>query len=888
MTFSGLLPRIDSRERGRFYPAALAFMCVATSALIARAVGDSLFLSRLGSDPLPLMYILGALVTGLGSYACAAAAPRVATARIGVLVAAALIAANLGVYLTLGSLPVVSRATAYLLADISGRIPVILYWAFVIEVFDAGESRRLFGLLGAMGTAACLPAGLLVGPFARRFGLSALILVVCFLLAGSILASRALQRRAGGDRPAGEPGLTAANRQSAGQLHRKRQFTTIAALALVTSLVQTLVDYQFKAAFAPRASGAALAAIFGQLYAYASLAALFLQLFLVHRILRSGGVLVSLSALPASLLAASALVLQTVSAGWVYATKTLDITLTLTVNGTARQMLYRGIRSESRLQARALAEGLYPPAAVAIAGSILAFTIDSLTIRIIAGITIAGCVVWLLVARAAYASYVAGLLSSLRAARLEADDRAFAAREPAVRRYVMDTMTSGTNEEVKYLAAVLPNVLPLAEHPDPEVRWTVVRAAAAGEFPTEKHWFRAKLSDSDPRVRAFAAAGLINSGSGAAATEGKAHLEELAASESVAERLAAAEGLGEVRKGGVTSLLETLLHSREQEVLEAALEACPAHADPALIPAILPLLTTRRVAAEASDALVAIGASAIVPVARFLRKSSRLHRAEAVKKLARALGRHGDFAALPLLDRLFRMVGPEDREPLFQAWADLVRGRKSAGDSEAIQVLVLSEAREAMARLTALRQLGCSPASQLLRVALTYVATCHIHHAFILLDVLTREVDMIALYASFIRGSRESRSQVVELLHNVLPESLQSPLLEALGEVEREPEDEGSDERRIVALTLEERASEWVAAGALYAASRLDIRPRRQDMTRFLRHPNPIVRETALAAITRDADRAAFLEDTRSLTIDADATVRKLAKSFSWAAVNLE
>jgi ATP:ADP antiporter, AAA family len=929
MKLSAFLPRLEARERGRFYLAAVAFMCVATSALIARATGDVLFLSSFGSAPLPFLYVGGALATGLGAYACARAARSLSTALIAGIAAAALILGNLGVLLTLSVLPAISRTSAYLLADLAGRIPVLLYWAFVTELFDARESRRLFGLLGAAGTAACLPAGLLVGPIAKHFGMSSLVLVVCGLLGAFILAVRALERRrvyelAPGDRRT----LIATNLHIASSLHRNSQFLAIAALAAITSLVQTLVDYQFKTTFTSLESDAALAAIFGGLYGYTSLAALFLQLFVVHRFLRWGGVALSLCALPVSLVAASTGILQTMSAGWVYAAKALDITLMLTVTGTARQMLYRGVRRESRLQARALAEGIYQPLAVAIAGCILAFVVDSLTVRVAAGVTIALCLVWILVARSAYSTYISGLIGSLRARRLDADDEPFAPREPAVEAHVRNVLASGSDDEVIYLAGVLlpqlgnfagtpelrcalaredsgvkvalldylrenadpanlPAVRALAGDGDADVRWAAVRAATTGAARADQGWLRERLADPDPRVRAAAAAGLIDSGIEAAATDGMTALGEMVLSVSAVDRRAAAEGLRDTELGAVGPLLARLLQSTEPEVLGFTLEACCSHPDPMLLAGILPLLADKRLAAAASDALVAVGPAASRPVAAFLRKRSTLERTEAVKKLAGALARSGGADALPLLERMLLLVGIEDQAPVFQAVGDLInRQPSSAPFVRELETLISAETRAARARMDEIRVLSGSAATDLLRLALTDLANCHLRHVFILLDVRFRSVDMISLHSAFARGAKESRSQVVELLDNMLPKTLRQPLLEVMGEADLQPAGEAADLRSVVAGKLEEKASDWVTAGAVHAASQLEIGSSRGDIRRLLAHDNPVVRETALFALERLEDRSRFLEASRPLTRDTDDTVRELAiklNQVGWA-----
>ena len=107
------------------------------------------------------------------------------------------------------------------------------------------------------------------------------------------------------------------------------------------------------------------------------------------------GALASLCVLPGILLLAQAGVFRFRSAGWVFATKAIDITLTTTVNGTARQLLYRGIRTESRLTARALADGLYLPLAIGLAGAGLAAMSQSISIQSAAVAGAVGCVIWL-------------------------------------------------------------------------------------------------------------------------------------------------------------------------------------------------------------------------------------------------------------------------------------------------------------------------------------------------------------------------------------------------------------------------------------------------------------------------------------------------------------
>lgn len=919
MHLKRLLPRLEPHERDRFRLTGIAFMCVATAALVSRTAGDALFLSRLGSAPLPFMYIGGALATGLGAYACARAARRFSTATVTVSVASLLIAGNAITYLVFDLFPGASRVSAYLLADLTGRLPILLYWAFASEIFDARESRKLFGLLGAAGTAACLPAGLAVGPLARGFGTEPLVLLVAALTAGFLVSVWTLARRSGIRRTEADPRtLVPANVLSSSRLHRNRQFVFIALLAAATSLVQTLVDYQFKSAFAPLGRSAALAALFGNLYALTSVAALLIQLFLVHRILKRGGVLLSLSVLPGSLILSATGLLATGAHAWVFATKALDVTLTLTLNGTARQMLYRGIRSESRLPARALAEGLYQPLAVGLAGAALALASGVVTLRTAAVATALGSAIWFMLNRKTYRAYVEGLLQSLRARRFEADEEPFSAREPALDSYVRQTLSSGPDEEVIYLAAVLPELGDFADTPelgealrrkDPRVKVAIldywrrtalpvdldpvlshsdhrsadVRRAAVrtvARSPGHVGWLRERLSDADDGVCAAAAAALVDTGIPDAATAGRVRIEKMVVSESSGVRRSVAGGLGDIRKESVTPWLSRLLDHPDDETLLAALEACRRRPDPGLIPRLIPLLGRRGLAPAASEALVAIGPAAVESLRAILvEPPNGAGRGPAEKlKIPPVLARIGDARGLPALEPLLHDPDPKVRSVALAAYARLARRRYPVAPSpEDLDRLVLLESSRAEARLRTSLALGNDPATRLAREAVEDLLRSHLRNAFLLLDVQLEDVDMMALFSSLMGGSRESRSQALEVLHNVLPETVKSLLLEVLERDGRQEKEAGTDPATVVAALLEDPESEWVVAGALHAAARLSLASCRAGARRSLRHPSPVVRETALFALSRLEDRGGCLEACSSLAEDPDETVRALA-----------
>src|SRR5258705_11849356 len=91
------LPEVRAGERTRFVYASVAFMCVAAGGLVARTVGDTLFLTRFGSQRLPLMYIATAALVGLIAFTYSSGFGRWPVSTIIGAVAALLVVAAIGV-----------------------------------------------------------------------------------------------------------------------------------------------------------------------------------------------------------------------------------------------------------------------------------------------------------------------------------------------------------------------------------------------------------------------------------------------------------------------------------------------------------------------------------------------------------------------------------------------------------------------------------------------------------------------------------------------------------------------------------------------------------------------------------------------------------------------
>ena len=359
-------------DRARFYYSLAAFMCVASAALVARTVGDSLFLSRYGAGLLSYMYVATAVVVIAASFAFGSLSSRVSLGRLIRWTCIAICLATVVLWLLLAFPWAGWPVVAYLLSDLVVNLPMILFWSFAALLFNPREAKRLFGFIGAGGTVGCIVAGTAVPYISATFGAPSLLLVVAGLMAGFLVLSGRLsasepQRVAS---PAQPPGRRRTPRSTSySSLLGSPQIRSLLLLVVTATLTLTLVDFQFKAVVGAQYTAHELAGFFGGFYAYASLVALLLQLFAVHWILRRGGVFAGLALLPLGLLAAAVGASITGSFWWMIGMKFVVQVLLFTVDVAAVQMLYLGVPQQSRSQARAFVDGIAKPASMAVAGA---------------------------------------------------------------------------------------------------------------------------------------------------------------------------------------------------------------------------------------------------------------------------------------------------------------------------------------------------------------------------------------------------------------------------------------------------------------------------------------------------------------------------------------
>jgi ATP:ADP antiporter, AAA family len=449
---------------------------------------------------------------------------------------------------------------------------------------------------------------------------------------------------------------------------------------------------------------------------------------------------------------------------------------------------------------------------------------------------------------------------------------------PAVRAACLQRLgQAGAVEHLERVAA-------LCAAPEPEVRAAAVEAygalrgeeCAAGLLPL--------LGDAHPRVRGAAIAGLLQWGPEAASGQTLAALDAMLTDPNPAVRAEAARAAGAAGAGPASDALAKRLlpvlaePDASPQVLIAAAEAAGRLADPALMAHVVPLLGSHRVGAAAARALQACGPRALPLLASSLADRARppAVRRRIPRLLARLAGGPEGAAALQsLLDNLDESNG-QVRSAVFEAAASI--GARLSGQAAQLLRSLREEVRQAYGLHVLQHDLsaGASEPGALFEDALRVRLARALDNALNLLAALNpahgralgRARRGLKHAPSSDAGQARRRAAAIELL-DTLPLSMGEmkrlllPLLEAPPErllaLARAEFGLAPQPRSWRLIELAARDSDpWLQSCALFQIGRLGQAELAGHARAQLLAPNPLVRESALAACRRLLPPAEF------------------------------
>lgn len=271
--------------------------------------------------------------------------------------------ANLALFwllLTLDVYPVELARTFFVWVSVFNLFAVAVFWSLMADVFTSEQGKRLFGFIGAGGTAGALLGPVITIVLARPLGPVNLLLAAALLLELAVVCVRGLERASAARAPA-DAAPAAAQRLGGSAFAGLTEVVRspyLAGIALWVSLLSfggTFVYFeQAHIVAATIHDRAEQTRLFAGIDLAVSVLSLATQLFATGRLIARFGVGPAAAALPALYVGGFALLVAVPQLAVVVTVQVLQRTLNFALANPARQVFYTVLSREEKYKAKNL------------------------------------------------------------------------------------------------------------------------------------------------------------------------------------------------------------------------------------------------------------------------------------------------------------------------------------------------------------------------------------------------------------------------------------------------------------------------------------------------------------------------------------------------------
>jgi AAA family ATP:ADP antiporter len=910
------LLRARPGERRRVVGMCLLVALIIATNYVLKPVRSSLFLSDFGAQRLPYVYLILAVILGPAAIALSRFVAWYRVERV-LVASALLFAATMLVTWSLIEAGVRYLAfLLYIWVGIVVVVLPSLFWLLANHLFYSNEARRLFTTLTAGGLAGSIVGAALTSVLVRFTGTEGLLLsaAVLFLLVAWLAdrltgaeTGRLAERQA--ERERRETRRVVGRVQNAPTiLLRSRYLGLLAALIVVSGLASTLIDYQFNAvAEAAYSRKDDLTRFFGTFFAGINGLALLLQVGLAGSFVGHFGVAAGLLLLPFMLFSGTIgffFFPRLAAAGLL---KFADDGLGNSVNKSSLEILYLPIPLEVKNRTKTFLDVFVERAGRALGGLLIlaVLSVFALGLRQLGLVVLLLAIPWMAIALLLQREYVKAFRESIARRDIDLTALTSGVRDPQGLAVLRQVLVGSDEKQILYALELLrgsfdPSLLEpvraLVTHKSAAVRAAALGWLADSPSPPPIEEVDELSEDLSRAVSAEALMLLARTD----AERGRAKLTELLESRNV-ERIEAVlgrlEGFPELLEGVVDLDFVRRYHGSDRENERAlaarAIGFLPADEDTRGLLIGLLRDSSPAVARLAAASAAALGEEALTPLL-FAQLSRPPLRASARRALVR-FGPEVAETALALLSDPQQKAGLKLALPRLlvefdsQKVLDRLLARLPEGDvrlhhhivkalgkmraryprlhfrHEAVDSLLQQEARgsgELAARRLALTEAPSDPPSHpLLLRALDEQIELARERVFRLLGLLYPARDIYNAWHGIVHGKPAVRAASLEFLDNVFSVRHRNsilPLIEAAT-----PEEICS---RSVALfgvvrpdfrtalgALAAGKDTWLAACAVTLVGELGLSGFAEQLSGLGAHPDPLLREAALAARHRAA-----------------------------------
>ena len=391
MTLRSKITRIITRlfglEEGELQKAIMLqfiLFLLITTLLLLKPTVNSLFLSALGADALPLGYILTAIAAAIGAKFYDISLENFRLNKIishtlfGTLICLLFFA--LAFYFQVQSS--VLLYTIYIFVAIYGLLVTSQFWLIANTVYNIREAKRAFGFIGAGGIAGGIFGGYFTSVLASMMPSEYILFVAAFLVLCCVPLYQIFWKR-----EHSISGEISRGRKKESETRGQTPFTIIRNsklllfITVVTGLsvlIAKLIDYQYSD-FATKMMDDTekLSSFFGIWLSNISIFSLIIQLFLTERILKFFGVGSTLLIMPATLLLGSVVLLIIPELWVVVFIKVADGSFKQSVNKSAKELIFMPVPFEAKKKTKSFIDVVVDSIATGLAGILLFFFIGA-------------------------------------------------------------------------------------------------------------------------------------------------------------------------------------------------------------------------------------------------------------------------------------------------------------------------------------------------------------------------------------------------------------------------------------------------------------------------------------------------------------------------------
>ncbi len=358
--------------------------------LLAKPAGNAIFLSRFGSEALPYMFILTALVAAVISTAYSRALKYFTLLRVNLwsLGLCCMTLFSFGLLIPVGGAKDLVAIGLYLWVALYGVLAASQFWMMASLVFDVRQAKRLFGPIGAGAIAGGIAGGYLASLIVGAYGVRVLLFVGTASLVPVMVISLYLWKHYISPKQSllARRKKTAALRESPHKLILGSKHLLLLCGIIATSVITAkLVDFQFSALAALRfADEDRLTSFFGFWFSTFNVIGLLIQLLITQRVVQRLGVSGALLFLPVGLSMGAITMFLMPGLNAAIFNRLLDGSLKQSLHRAGVEMLFLPVSTAVKAKIKTYIDVLIDSVAGGLGGLLLLLLVDVL------GVTISG------------------------------------------------------------------------------------------------------------------------------------------------------------------------------------------------------------------------------------------------------------------------------------------------------------------------------------------------------------------------------------------------------------------------------------------------------------------------------------------------------------------